>query len=188
MIWIDGVSRRASLRSCDGVFSRKVFTCDETVPALSPARNINNLIVDIGPLPTIKKPQDGDPSSPTSNLKDPTSSPLSGGSITSKEQIKKIFFCFEPKGCLKEREDYSLYLFAPNHRFRAFCRWFVEQQWFDNVVLLFIGLNCITLAMERPNIPPDSYERVFLATANYVFTFVFVIEMFVKVNISTINI
>ena len=36
--------------------------------------------------------------------------------------------------------------------------------------------------MERPNIPPDSYERIFLATANYIFTFVFVVEMFVKVR------
>ena len=44
-------------------------------------------------------------------------------------------------------------------------------------------MNCITLAMERPNIPPDSTERFFLATANYVFTVVFGIEMFVKVRI-----
>lgn len=54
-------------------------------------------------------------------------------------------------------------------------------------MLLFIGLNCITLAMERPNIPPDSRERVFLASANYLFTAVFAIEMFVKVmHINTI--
>lgn len=66
--------------------------------------------------------------------------------------------------------------------FRDKCTRFVSQKWFDNVVLMFIGLNCITLAMERPNIPPDSTERVFLASANYVFTVVFAIEMFVKVN------
>jgi len=50
------------------------------------------------------------------------------------------------------------------------------------VVLLFIALNCITLAMERPNIPPSSTERLFLATANYVFTVVFTVEMFIKVS------
>ena len=61
------------------------------------------------------------------------------------------------------------------------CKKLVEMKWFDNAVLMFIALNCITLAMERPNIPPESTERVFLATANYVFTFVFAIEMFVKV-------
>lgn len=68
------------------------------------------------------------------------------------------------------------------NRFRRICTWFVNQKWFDNVVLLFIALNCITLAMERPNIPPDSGERLFLSTANYVFTFVFTVEMFIKVS------
>lgn len=59
----------------------------------------------------------------------------------------------------------------------------VTRSWFDNIVLLFIALNCITLAMERPNIPPDSKERAFLGTANYVFTVVFAIEMFIKVRL-----
>ncbi|XP_049799603.1 voltage-dependent T-type calcium channel subunit alpha-1G [Schistocerca nitens] len=104
-----------------------------------------------------------------------------GATPTPPEAIKKIFMFFEPRGCLKERDDYSLYMFPPRNRFRLLCCWFVEQKWFDNMVLLFIGLNCITLAMERPNIPPDSPERLFLSTANYVFTAVFAIEMFVKV-------
>lgn len=42
-------------------------------------------------------------------------------------------------------------------------------------------MNCITLAMERPNIPPDSAERLFLFVCNYIFTVVFTVEMFVKV-------
>lgn len=81
----------------------------------------------------------------------------------------------------KGREEYSLYLFAEDNKFRGICDWFVTQKWFDNVILLFIALNCITLAMERPNIPPNCPERYFLMTANYVFTVVFTIEMFVKV-------
>ncbi|XP_065163665.1 voltage-dependent T-type calcium channel subunit alpha-1H isoform X3 [Atheta coriaria] len=96
-------------------------------------------------------------------------------------RIKRVLNYLEPKGCMKERDDYSLYVFAPANRFRRFCAWFVAQKWFDNVVLLFIALNCITLAMERPNIPPDSPERLFLSTSNYVFTVVFTLEMFVKV-------
>lgn len=79
------------------------------------------------------------------------------------------------------REDYSLYLFPPNSRFRRSCYKLITRKWFDNVILLFIALNCITLAMERPNIPSNCPERYFLATANYVFTFVFTVEMFVKV-------
>lgn len=35
--------------------------------------------------------------------------------------------------------------------------------------------------MERPNIPPYSTERLFLATSNYIFTVVFTAEMFIKV-------
>lgn len=81
----------------------------------------------------------------------------------------------------ENRESYSLYIFRETNRFRMVCQWFVDQQWFDNVILLFIALNCITLAMERPNIPPWSNERFFLGTANYVFTVVFAIEMLIKV-------
>lgn len=81
----------------------------------------------------------------------------------------------------EERDAYSMYIFRPENGFRKVCNWFVNQKWFDNVILLFIALNCITLAMERPNIPPWSKERVFLATANYVFTVVFAIEMLIKV-------
>lgn len=81
----------------------------------------------------------------------------------------------------EERESYALYIFPETNGFRRVCFWFVNQKWFDNVILLFIALNCITLAMERPNIPPWSKERVFLATANYVFTVVFAIEMLLKV-------
>ena len=32
-------------------------------------------------------------------------------------------------------------------RFRQICSWFVNQKWFDNVILLFIALNCITLGL-----------------------------------------
>lgn len=80
------------------------------------------------------------------------------------------------------REAYALYIFAEDNQFREMCDTLVTRKWFDNVILLFIALNCITLAMERPNIPPNCGERYFLATANYVFTFVFTLEMFVKVN------
>lgn len=60
----------------------------------------------------------------------------------------------------------------------------MDQKWFDNVVLLFIAMNCITLAMERPNIPPESTEKMFLKSCNYIFSVVFATEMFVKVSFS----
>ncbi|XP_060523337.1 voltage-dependent T-type calcium channel subunit alpha-1H-like isoform X2 [Cylas formicarius] len=95
--------------------------------------------------------------------------------------LNRIEALLEPTGCLKGRDDYSLYLFAPDNRFRRKCTWLVEQKYFDNVVLLFIAMNCITLAMERPNIPPDSPEKLFLQSCNYIFSIVFAFEMFVKV-------
>ncbi|XP_072152992.1 voltage-dependent T-type calcium channel subunit alpha-1G isoform X2 [Bemisia tabaci] len=97
------------------------------------------------------------------------------------EIIRKVFYFFEETGCLKDKVNYSLYIFPPKNKFRLMCVKFVSQKWFDNLVLFFIALNCITLAMERPNIPPDSVERFFLSTANYVFTVVFGLEMFIKV-------
>ncbi|XP_014366903.2 voltage-dependent T-type calcium channel subunit alpha-1G isoform X2 [Papilio machaon] len=96
-------------------------------------------------------------------------------------RFKDLFRFMEPTGCLKEKEDYSLYIFPPDNNIRRFCTWMVTRSWFDNIVLLFIALNCITLAMERPNIPPDSKERAFLSSANYVFTGVFAVEMLIKV-------
>ncbi|KAF0761932.1 voltage-dependent T-type calcium channel subunit alpha-1H-like isoform X2, partial [Aphis craccivora] len=100
-------------------------------------------------------------------------------SSTAKVNVRKVFYFFEEKGWLKDRAEYSLYIFPPEHG--QSCGKFIKQKWFDNAVLTFIALNCITLAMERPNIPPDSNERTFLGTANYVFTVVFALEMFVKV-------
>ncbi|XP_055913400.1 uncharacterized protein LOC129947020 isoform X4 [Eupeodes corollae] len=104
--------------------------------------------------------------------------------LTNSERVSKIKILIErlkPTNFTEERDSYSMYIFPEDNRFRQICSWFVNQKWFDNVVLLFIALNCITLAMERPNIPPNSPERLFLGTANYVFTVVFTVEMFVKV-------
>ncbi|XP_055525696.1 voltage-dependent T-type calcium channel subunit alpha-1G isoform X2 [Wyeomyia smithii] len=99
----------------------------------------------------------------------------------SKGRLKQFFRYVTPHNFVEERDTYTLYIFTESNRFRQICSWFVNQKWFDNVILLFIALNCITLAMERPNIPPNCPERYFLSTANYVFTAVFAVEMFIKV-------
>ncbi|XP_043464929.1 voltage-dependent T-type calcium channel subunit alpha-1H isoform X1 [Leptopilina heterotoma] len=101
--------------------------------------------------------------------------------ISNMKKLRKMFISLNSRNCLKGRDELSLYIFSNEHKIRILCKWFVDQKWFDNVVLLFIGLNCITLAMERPNIPPDSFERIFLSSANYIFTAVFAMEMLIKV-------
>ena len=70
-----------------------------------------------------------------------------------------------------------------------------SQDWFDFIILTFIAANCITLAVERPTIPPwysnifqylviiewsRSTERRVLSTCNTVFTIVFTCEMMMK--------
>uniref|UniRef100_A0A672RPF3 Calcium channel, voltage-dependent, T type, alpha 1H subunit a n=1 Tax=Sinocyclocheilus grahami TaxID=75366 RepID=A0A672RPF3_SINGR len=88
------------------------------------------------------------------------------------------FEAYKPKWC-KDHEDWSLYLFSPQNRFRVMCQRLISHKLFDHIVLVFIFLNCITIALERPNIQPS--ERMFLSISNYVFTVIFFAEMTVKV-------
>ncbi|CAG9531711.1 unnamed protein product [Cercopithifilaria johnstoni] len=85
------------------------------------------------------------------------------------------------KTCFYKRVDHSLYIFNSKNRIRIKCLQLTQKKWFDYTILIFIGINCITLAMERPSIPPKSLERQFLTFAGYVFTVIFTIEMSMKV-------
>ncbi|XP_075948050.1 voltage-dependent T-type calcium channel subunit alpha-1H-like [Anarhichas minor] len=96
------------------------------------------------------------------------------------KKLKKILEPYEPQWCL-EHEEWSLYLFAPHNRLRMWCQRVIGHKMFDHVILLFIFLNCITIALERPDIPSNSMERVFLSVSNYIFTVIFVGEMMIKV-------
>uniref|UniRef100_A0A3B3W328 Voltage-dependent T-type calcium channel subunit alpha-1H n=1 Tax=Poecilia latipinna TaxID=48699 RepID=A0A3B3W328_9TELE len=66
-------------------------------------------------------------------------------------------------------------------RVRVWCQAVITHKLFDHVVLVFIFLNCITIALERPDILPHSTERVFLSVSNYIFTVIFLAEMAIKV-------
>uniref|UniRef100_A0A8C6UNT3 Calcium channel, voltage-dependent, T type, alpha 1H subunit a n=1 Tax=Neogobius melanostomus TaxID=47308 RepID=A0A8C6UNT3_9GOBI len=66
-------------------------------------------------------------------------------------------------------------------RFRQWCQATISHKLFDHIVLVFIFLNCITIALERPGIQLHSKERVFLSVSNYVFTVIFLAEMTIKV-------
>ncbi|NWZ26242.1 CAC1H protein, partial [Asarcornis scutulata] len=95
-------------------------------------------------------------------------------------RIRKVLEPYKPEWC-KTHEDWSLYLFSPQNRFRVMCQKVIAHKMFDHVVLVFIFLNCITIALERPDIDPHSTERIFLSVSNYIFTAIFVAEMMVKV-------
>uniref|UniRef100_A0AAZ3PJV6 Voltage-dependent T-type calcium channel subunit alpha n=1 Tax=Oncorhynchus tshawytscha TaxID=74940 RepID=A0AAZ3PJV6_ONCTS len=66
--------------------------------------------------------------------------------------------------------------------FRQWCQRVITHKMFDHIILLFIFLNCITIALERPDIQTHSTERVFLSVSNHIFTVIFIAEMTVKVT------
>ncbi|XP_063315039.1 voltage-dependent T-type calcium channel subunit alpha-1G [Pelobates fuscus] len=99
----------------------------------------------------------------------------------SKGQRLKAWISSQLPSWCKERETWSLYLFSPNSKFRLMCNRIITHRMFDHVVLVIIFLNCVTIAMERPKIEPQSAERIILTMSNYIFTFIFLAEMTVKV-------
>nr|XP_040137730.1 voltage-dependent T-type calcium channel subunit alpha-1I [Ictidomys tridecemlineatus] len=96
------------------------------------------------------------------------------------EDEEEIDYVYKPDWC-EVREDWSVYLFSPENRFRVLCQTIIAHKLFDYVVLAFIFLNCITIALERPQIEAGSTERIFLTVSNYIFTAIFVGEMTLKV-------
>uniref|UniRef100_A0A672Y2W7 Voltage-dependent T-type calcium channel subunit alpha n=1 Tax=Sphaeramia orbicularis TaxID=375764 RepID=A0A672Y2W7_9TELE len=95
-------------------------------------------------------------------------------------RIQKMMEVYKPNWC-ETREQWSVYLFSPQNKFRLLCQSIIAHKLFDYVVLAFIFLNCITVALERPRILQGSLERLFLTISNYIFTAIFVAEMTVKV-------
>ncbi|CAJ1076741.1 LOW QUALITY PROTEIN: voltage-dependent T-type calcium channel subunit alpha-1I-like [Xyrichtys novacula] len=95
-------------------------------------------------------------------------------------RIQKMLEAYRPDWC-ESREDWSVFLFSPENRFRQICQSIIAHKLFDYVVLAFIFSNCITVALERPKILQGSLERVFLTISNYIFTAIFVGEMTLKV-------
>ncbi len=79
------------------------------------------------------------------------------------------------------QQDYSLYVFPFKSKFRQFFIRIAEHQLFSKLIFTIILFNCITLAMERPSIQAQSFERIFLVVSNLVFTVIFTVEMIIKV-------
>ncbi|XP_048450135.1 voltage-dependent T-type calcium channel subunit alpha-1I-like, partial [Rhincodon typus] len=94
-------------------------------------------------------------------------------------RIQKMVEIYKPDWC-DTRADWSVYLFSPQNSFRLMCQMIITHKLFDYIVLAFIFLNCITVALERPEIDQGSTERIFLSVSNYFFTAIFVAEMTLK--------
>uniref|UniRef100_A0A8C0XXN9 Voltage-dependent T-type calcium channel subunit alpha n=1 Tax=Cyprinus carpio carpio TaxID=630221 RepID=A0A8C0XXN9_CYPCA len=129
------------------------------------------------------KSNGGYPSSPNITRPDPPSTQCADDDEFEESWcliVKRLLEPYKPQWC-RDHEDWSLYLFSPQNKFRMRCQKVITHKMFDHIVLFFIFLNCITIALERPDIQPDSTERMFLKVSNYIFTVIFVAEMTVKV-------
>ncbi|KAI2642416.1 Voltage-dependent T-type calcium channel subunit alpha-1I [Labeo rohita] len=70
--------------------------------------------------------------------------------------LKRLLEPYKPQWC-RDHEDWSLYLFSPQNKFRMRCQKVITHKMFDHI------------------------ERTFLKVSNYIFTVIFVAEMTVKV-------
>ncbi|XP_058236365.1 voltage-dependent T-type calcium channel subunit alpha-1H isoform X2 [Hemibagrus wyckioides] len=123
------------------------------------------------------------PSSPYTTQRETSHAPTEQDEDTEESWcviLKRMLEPYKPQWC-RDHEDWSLYVFSSQNKFRVRCQKVITHRMFDHIVLVFIFLNCITIALERPDIQPHSMERVFLSVSNYIFTVIFVAEMTVKV-------
>lgn len=72
-----------------------------------------------------------------------------------------IFYCFIRVACMFVCVffNFLIYCFWGFFRFRMWCQKVISHRLFDHIVLVFIFLNCITIALERPDIKNDSTVR-----------------------------
>uniref|UniRef100_A0A8C7Z2Y1 Calcium voltage-gated channel subunit alpha1 Ia n=1 Tax=Oryzias sinensis TaxID=183150 RepID=A0A8C7Z2Y1_9TELE len=81
-------------------------------------------------------------------------------------RIQKMLEAYRPDWC-ETREDWSVFLFSPQNKFRQICQTIIAHKLFDYVVLAFIFSNCITVALERPKILQGSLVRIFVLTLSW---------------------
>ncbi|KAK7918828.1 hypothetical protein WMY93_010112 [Mugilogobius chulae] len=86
---------------------------------------------------------------------------------------------FVPSWC-KEREEWSLFLFSPDNKFRLLCQRITSHIVFDRLMLFLIAVTCVTIAVERPDINLHGTERKFLDWSGYLFSCIFLVEMVLK--------
>uniref|UniRef100_A0A8C1CIR7 Voltage-dependent T-type calcium channel subunit alpha n=1 Tax=Cyprinus carpio carpio TaxID=630221 RepID=A0A8C1CIR7_CYPCA len=100
----------------------------------------------------------GYPSSPNTTRPDPPSTQEADDNEFEESWcliVKKLLEPYKPQWC-RDHEDWSFYLFSPQNKFRMRCQKVITHKMFDHIVLFFIFLNCITIALERPDIQADS--------------------------------
>lgn len=74
----------------------------------------------------------------------------------------------------------SMFLLSSTNPIRVFCHYIVNLPYFDAFIMIVIGLSSMALAAEDP-VDESSSTNEMLNTIDYAFTFIFTIEMLLKV-------
>ena len=75
----------------------------------------------------------------------------------------------------------TLYLFGPDNIFRSSCANVISHPKFDSTILCFIVFSSIVLAVDNPLLNPESGFAIALLYIDYTLTFIFTIEMLLKI-------
>ena len=78
-------------------------------------------------------------------------------------------------------DQYSLFIFGPQNLLRQMCNTIVQNQMFDQFILLVILASTICLGLDSPRNDPTSDLAVAIRQLDFVWTIVFVTEMVLKV-------
>lgn len=77
--------------------------------------------------------------------------------------------------------SYTLCIFGPDHPVRHFCARLISNKKFDQIVLVIIVISSISLALDNPLNNPESMQSKVLSYLDLILTFLFSIEMLVKI-------
>ena len=72
-------------------------------------------------------------------------------------------------------------IFHINSKIRRFAIFIINKKWYDNTILILILINTIFLLIDKSFIDPNSSYAYFLSIIDDIFTFVFIIDMFLKI-------
>ena len=75
---------------------------------------------------------------------------------------------------------YSLFIFSPNNLLRRYAFDLVNSSLFEYLIIFFIFLNSVLLALDNPSVAEWSWLGVILSASDSLFTWVFTLEMLIK--------
>ena len=87
-------------------------------------------------------------------------------------------------GCVKneKRLSYAFLVLPPSNAIRRFCKYFVEQPWFDPMIIVAIVVSSGFLTLESAKYKDDETLQLVMFAADWIFLVVFTIEAVFKIT------